>query len=584
MMRKIKFIFVILLFFCVTYTTDFDVPVADAASKSSIEIIAPTQNPKMNLDYSAVGKTYTLKYKVKGGSKLAKVSYSTSSKKIATVSGKGKIKIKSSGCVSIIVHAVFKNGQTSSDMLIINISMPVKSVKLSTGSANKYGKYTLVPVGKKIKLTARTYPSVSYKNPVKFSSSNKKIATVDSKGVVRGKKVGKTTITAYVGYNKKIKKSVKVWVVKPVTSISVNNGKTSVSITKGKTSTLKVAVNNSATIKKVKYTSSDQSVATVSSSGKITAKGAGSCTITVSAVDGFQARTSVRVRVKNPSASASPDTTSDTTATSAKTTASTKAATSTTKASNTTTAAKTTTTVKATATEEPATEAHVHNYVEVKDYFDTVIEHRYICDCGAEDGTKYWIETVETSEEACTHPNPVTTKSDMGTYYFYTVNCPDCFQRVDSWTEEKDVPANPNLCQHEYVSVGTRVDEIKIIGLVCTSCKFYDYMDGVHPFKDHQGYNGCTFSEGMPGRIPIAKRTVDIVRCKYCNKEKDGDIIKTEFYESAYLMARYVTAPSPLYNLDMSSWSDAQVYDWMVEHYLCDLTLNDIYVGEIVYK
>ena len=73
-----------------------------------------------------------------------------------------------------------------------------------------------------------------------------------------------------------------VTVVKPVTSISLN--KTSATMKKGETLQLSATVSPSdATDKTVTYKSSNTSVATVSSSGKVTAKGGGIATITATA-------------------------------------------------------------------------------------------------------------------------------------------------------------------------------------------------------------------------------------------------------------------------------------------------------------
>ncbi|MCC8051025.1 MAG: Ig-like domain-containing protein [Clostridiales bacterium] len=102
---------------------------------------------------------------------------------------------------------------------------------------------------------------------VKWSSNKKSVATVSSKGKVTAKKKGTATITAKVN-GKKYTCKVKVEAPK----ISA----TSVTLIKGETTTLKM----SGTTKKVTWSSSDKSVATVSSKGKVTAKGAGTTTIT----------------------------------------------------------------------------------------------------------------------------------------------------------------------------------------------------------------------------------------------------------------------------------------------------------------
>ena len=102
---------------------------------------------------------------------------------------------------------------------------------------------------------------------IKWSSSNKKIATVSSKGKVTAKKKGTATITAKVsGKSYKCKVTVK--------NPYLNATKKKLEVKK--TYTLKLT---GATAKK--YTSSKKSVATVSSKGKITAVKAGTATITV---------------------------------------------------------------------------------------------------------------------------------------------------------------------------------------------------------------------------------------------------------------------------------------------------------------
>lgn len=104
---------------------------------------------------------------------------------------------------------------------------------------------------------------------VKWSSSNKKVATVNSKGVVTAKKKGTAIVTAKVG-----KKKFKCKVTVKVPNYQLNKTKTSVK--KGKNVQLKIKY----APKYTKWSSSNKKVATVNSKGLVTAKKAGKTTIT----------------------------------------------------------------------------------------------------------------------------------------------------------------------------------------------------------------------------------------------------------------------------------------------------------------
>ena len=129
-------------------------------------------------------------------------------------------------------------------------------------------KVSQVYVGKKATIKV-TKTKVTGK--VTFKSSNKKVATVNSKGVITGKKAGKAVITVKVGkYTKKLTVKVK----KP----SFKLVKSSAKLKKGKKTTIKV---KAAPVSKVTYKTSNKNVATVNSKGVVTAKKKGTAKITV---------------------------------------------------------------------------------------------------------------------------------------------------------------------------------------------------------------------------------------------------------------------------------------------------------------
>ena len=168
--------------------------------------------------------------------------------------------------------------------------LKVKSINLSKTSAAVFK-------WKTVQLKATVAPANATSTAVTWKSSNTKVATVSSTGKVVGKGKGTATITCMAKDGSGVKATCKVTVKQPVTKISLS--KTSFSIVKGKTFALKATVmpaiaNNRA----VTWKSSNTRVATVTSAGKVTAKGKGTATITCTAKDGSGVKATCKVTVK----------------------------------------------------------------------------------------------------------------------------------------------------------------------------------------------------------------------------------------------------------------------------------------------
>lgn len=122
--------------------------------------------------------------------------------------------------------------------------------------------------------TANVKASASWKNK-KYSSSNKKVATVDKKGKVKAVGSGIAKITVKSG-TKKI-----VYTITVPGTTAIKNIKSSYSVKKGKKLTLKPKLSYVATAENITYKSLKKSVATVSKNGVVTGKKKGSATITI---------------------------------------------------------------------------------------------------------------------------------------------------------------------------------------------------------------------------------------------------------------------------------------------------------------
>ena len=172
----------------------------------------------------------------------------------------------------------------------------VKVAKLATGITVSPATLTL-EVGKTQTLTATIQPADATDKSVTWTSSNTSIATVSTSGKVTAKAAGSCTITATTKDGSGLKATCQLTVVQPVTGITLSSS--SLSLEVGKTQTLTATIQPAdATDKSVTWTSSNTTVATVSTSGKVTAKAVGTCTVTCAAQDGSGVKAECKVTVK----------------------------------------------------------------------------------------------------------------------------------------------------------------------------------------------------------------------------------------------------------------------------------------------
>lgn len=243
----------------------------------------------VKLNYSSitldVGKTKTLTATLQPSTVSQKtVTWKSSNKKIAKVSKKGVITAVKAGTVTITCTSKDGNAKTTCKVTVVQ---PATSITLSK-------KTMTVKEGKLKALTATVKPVDATNSKVTWTSSNTKIATVDSSGVVKGIKKGTVTITARTVSGGKTA-TCKVTVAKSVTGITLN--KTSLTINVGKKSVITPNIKPSgATNKKVTWTSSNYDVADVTKDGQVIAKAPGYAVITAKTKDGgFKASCNVLV-------------------------------------------------------------------------------------------------------------------------------------------------------------------------------------------------------------------------------------------------------------------------------------------------
>ena len=168
-------------------TASFKVTVQNAALKTT-KITTTTKS--LTLAKGATYKKLASSIAVTPVTSKEKVTYSSSNKKVATVSSKGVIKAKKAGTAKITV----KSGKKK---VVVTVKVTgVKTTNLSGVPAAKN-----VSKGKSFKIKAIATPK-NTDEKITFKSSNKKVATVTSKGVVKGLKKGAATITVQSGSKK----------------------------------------------------------------------------------------------------------------------------------------------------------------------------------------------------------------------------------------------------------------------------------------------------------------------------------------------------------------------------------------------
>lgn len=160
----------------------------------------------VTLNRGAKNRTFQLKKAIKNKNATYKgVSWYSSNKNVATVNSNGKVTIKHRGKVVITVKA--KDGSNKSAKCKIIVKQLV--TKLSYNSKKQAKE---VYRNKTIKFAVTVVPSNANNKGLTYSSSNKKVATVNSKGIIKGIKAGTVTITAKAKdrSNKVVKIKVKV--------------------------------------------------------------------------------------------------------------------------------------------------------------------------------------------------------------------------------------------------------------------------------------------------------------------------------------------------------------------------------------
>lgn len=247
------------------------------------------------------GKTATIKATYSNTTPQTTKVWASSNTKVATVNQNGVVKGVKAGKATITLTV---QNPGDAQALVVSCDVTVKqyvtSIKLNAAKKTIYN-------GKSFTLKATVGPKTAANKAVTYKSSNTKIATVTAKGVVKGIKPGRVTITvtAKDGSKKAAKCQVTVAQQK-ATKLTISAKKTTTLKKKGASVKIKATLAPSNTYnKQIKVTSSKKGIVKLSASkinsGKtVTVKATkkGSTVVKFTAADGSRKSAQTKVTVK----------------------------------------------------------------------------------------------------------------------------------------------------------------------------------------------------------------------------------------------------------------------------------------------
>ena len=222
------------------------------------------------------------------------VIWTSSDEKVATVTADGVITAVSAGTVTITVKTEDGNFTASCTVTVVPDPIPVTGVTL-----NKQVLYLVEWSSATLKATVT--PDDADDKSLIWTSSNSYIAKVDENGKVTAYSPGTATITVTTA-DGNYTATCTVYVYSSTVSVSsVSLDKSQATVNQGSSLQLTATINPSdATNKDVTWTSSNPTVATVDTNGKVTALAPGTTTITVTTTDGgYKATAVISVKQKD---------------------------------------------------------------------------------------------------------------------------------------------------------------------------------------------------------------------------------------------------------------------------------------------
>ncbi|MBQ6708907.1 MAG: Ig domain-containing protein, partial [Clostridia bacterium] len=215
-------------------------------------------------------------------------AWSSSNPKVATISQTGKLTAVGAGTTTITCKT--KDGSNLSTTCKVNVYPKTTSVNITVDTINW-------PVGKSSSFAPVIKPSGAYKS-LTWTSSNPDVATISQTGKLTAVGTGTAKITCKTKDGTNLSDFCTVIVSGgAVKTESVNITVDTINWPVGKSSTFAPVIKPAGASTRLEWTSSDEKVATISQTGRLTAVGTGTATITCKTTDGTNLSDSCKINV-----------------------------------------------------------------------------------------------------------------------------------------------------------------------------------------------------------------------------------------------------------------------------------------------
>ena len=222
---------------------------------------------------------------------IEEISFVSSDPNVAEVSPEGVVTAKQAGAARITASAAGAS---------VSCEVYVGPRITALGWKNTEKRRT-IEKKEKFRIKAAVTPADAAYRKLTFRSSNPKVAQVDARGTVYGRKNGRATITARTQDGSNLAVSCRVTVGKKVRKMTWKNGKPKMTMRFGEEKKFQLTFSpKNVSDRRVRFYSSNPGTAAVNSKGVVTAKRRGLVKITAAARDGSGRKLNMSLTVKNP--------------------------------------------------------------------------------------------------------------------------------------------------------------------------------------------------------------------------------------------------------------------------------------------